>query len=135
MTKQLQTSLNECVRIRLCVAMAFMFAAGAYAVSAWGTDNATTTGTVVTLTQYSTSLNVPGETVLFSLSNQPTVACPYTSYFFISPSTVTDQQTRKNFLAILLSAKTTGAQIAVGYDSSGAFCDQGGIGVYLIQLM
>jgi hypothetical protein len=135
MVNQMRSSFNGHSRVRLCLGAILMFAAGISFMPAWGANNAEATGTVTILTQYSTSLNVPGETVLFSLSSQPSVACPYTSYFIISPSTVTDQQTRKNFLAMLLSAKTTGAQIEVGYDNSGAFCDQGGIGVYLIQML
>ena len=104
---------------------------------AWSTNNANVTGTIQNLFQYSTSLVgvSSGEQVYFSLSNQPTTACQSTAYFAISPATVTDAQTRKNFFAMLMYAKATGAQIQVAYDSTGAFCDQNSIGVYLINIV
>jgi hypothetical protein len=103
----------------------------------WSAPNASVTGTVQQFFQYAP--NMPGvgigEEVIFSLSNQPSTACTSTGFFAITPATVNDAQTRKNFFAMLLLAKSTGASIQVTYDSTGAYCDQNAIGVYLINLV
>jgi hypothetical protein len=104
---------------------------------AWSTPNASATGTVQQLFQYAP--NMPGvwigEEVFFSLSTQPSTACISSGFFAITSATVNDAQTRKNFFAMLLLAKSTGASIQVTYDSTGAYCDQNAIGVYLINLV
>lgn len=97
--------------------------------------NATVTGTIVYATQYAPSLGYTPETFAFVLSNQPTVSCAQYQYFVISPNTVTDAQTRKNFVAMVLMAKATGGQIEVAYDKTGGYCDQGFIGVYYVVAM
>ena len=101
---------------------------------AWSAPNASVTGTVQQLFQYAP--NMPGvgigEEVFFSLSNQPSTACISTGFFAITPATVNDAQTRKNFFAMLMMAKAIGA---VTYDSTGAYCDQNAVGVYLINLV
>jgi len=97
--------------------------------------NATVTGTATFVQQMSTSLWFTTESTAFGLSNQPNINCGGYQQFIITPSTVTDAQTRRNRIAILLAAKATGAQISVGYDSTGAFCDQGMAAVYLVTAM
>jgi hypothetical protein len=76
-----------------------------------------------------------GEEVFFSLSNQPSTACINGGFFAITSAAVNDAQTCKNFFAMLLLAKSTGASIQVPHDSTGAYCDQNAIGVYLINLV
>lgn len=88
------------------------------------------------VTQYSTSYGAyAAETLAFTITGQPTVSCAEFQYFVISPNTVTDAQTRKNLVALVLEAKATGGRIEVAYDSTGGFCDQGMIGVYYISEM
>lgn len=99
------------------------------------TYNATAVGTVLQVTQYSTSLAYSPETISFVISNQPSVSCAQFQYFVISPSTVTDAQTRKNLVALLLEAKATGGTVQVAYDSQGGFCDQGMIGIYYVTAL
>jgi len=103
---------------------------------AWSTNNANVTGTVLQLFQYSPALvNGQGEELFFNLTSQPATACQSTSYFGISPATVPDAQTRKNFFAMLMYAKATGSQVQVSFDSTGSFCDQNAIAVYVINLV
>ena len=106
-------------------------------IPARSAPNASVTGTVQQFFQYAP--NMPGvgvgEEVFFSLSNRPSTACISTGFFAITPATVNDAQTRKNFFAMLMLAKATGAQIQVTYDNTGAYCDQNAIGVYLINLV
>jgi hypothetical protein len=106
-----------------------------FSMSADATYNSTVTGTIATLTQYSTSLSYVPETFSFTISNQPTVSCGPFNYFVISPNSVTDAQTRKNMVASLLTAKAGGNQVEIAYDSTGGFCDQGMIAVYYIVVM
>jgi hypothetical protein len=104
--------------------------------SAHATYNATATGSVGTVQQIGTGLSYGPETVVFDLTNMPTATwCSGFHNFAISPSSVTDAQTRKNMIAMLLSAKATGAQIQVGFDNTGGFCDQGFMGIYFLQLL
>jgi hypothetical protein len=107
-----------------------------FSMSAYATYNATVVGTVVTVQQMSTSLQYTPETFTFTISTQPTVACGSGfNYFVVSPATVTDAQTRKNFLAMLLTAKAAGASVQVAYDSTGGFCDQGMTAVYYLVVL
>ena len=107
------------------------------AVGLWApalaTYNATVSGTINIVQQDAGVLNTP-ETTIFQLSTQPTVACPL-HYFAISPATVPDAQTRKDLVAAILTAKASGATLEVGYDSTGAYCDQGMVGVYWIEIL
>lgn len=123
-------------RISLRLA-AICLSIGIVATPARSAPNANVTGTVVSLFQYAP--NMPGvgigEEIFFNLSSQPSTSCISTSYFAISPATVNDAQTRRNFFAMLMLAKATGAQIQVTYDSTGAYCDQNGVGVYAINLV
>jgi len=106
-----------------------------WSLSAYATYNATVIGTITTLTQFGTALQFSPETVMFDLSNQPTIACPSGSHFVLSPTTIADAQTRKNMLAMLLHAKATGNQVAIAYDNTGSYCDQGYPAVYYIEEM
>jgi hypothetical protein len=95
------------------------------------------TGYVVMITQLSAAAGYTAETVEFRLDNQPSVAgcTPWTTTFSISPNTIPDAQTRKNMLALLLTAKTQGTAVEVRYDNAGSFCDGGAIGVYYIEVL
>lgn len=97
------------------------------------TYDATVTGPVDFVTQFAPALGYAPETLAFTVGNQPHVSCAQYQYFVISPNSVTDAQTRKNMMTIVLEAKATGGQIEVAYDSTGGFCDQGMIGVYFIS--
>jgi hypothetical protein len=98
--------------------------------------NATATGTVNFIQQMSPSMGT-AETFLFAISGQPTVTCGSGfHYFIVSPNSITDPQTRKNMLAILMLAKGTAATVVVGYDSAtapGNSCDQGYPVVYWLE--
>jgi len=73
-------------------------------------------------------------TLLFALSSQPTTGCSNNNYFEVSPSTVTDPESRRNIYATLLTARATGIQVAVSFDT-GAFCDTMGFpAIYSIFL-
>ena len=99
---------------------------------AGATYNATATGTVVYVMQDAPSMGYVPETFSFTITNQPSVSCATFQYFTISPNSITDAQTRKNMIALVLEAKATGGQIEVAYDNTGGFCDQHMIGVYYI---
>jgi hypothetical protein len=98
------------------------------------TYNATAVGTIGFLQQSSPSVGATPETFIFTISPQPTVSCGGFNYFIVSPNSVTDAQTRKNMIALLLTAKASGSQVEVAYDSTGGFCDQGMIAVYYITV-
>jgi len=97
--------------------------------------NASVTGHVVMITQLSAASGYAAETVEFRLDTQPTVTgcTPWTNTFSISPTTIPDAPTRRNMLAILLSARAQGTQVEIAYDSGGGFCDGGAIGVYFVE--
>src|SRR5690348_10763464 len=82
-------------------------------IPAHATYNATATGSVSVVQQMSTSLPYSPETVIFQLATGQPSACPGSggTYFVISPNSMTDAQTRKNTLAMLLMARATGASI------------------------
>jgi hypothetical protein len=107
-------------------------------IPAWGGNGQygfTLMGTVHIVQQNSTLQAGSPETILFSVDGQPTpLHCG--NYFVISPNSITDAQTRKNLVALLMMAKSTGNQIEVAYDSqSGTPCDQGMTPVYFIELL
>jgi hypothetical protein len=106
-----------------------------FSMSADATTYAVATGTVVNLQQTSTSYGYSPETIAFTLSTQPAALCGGFGNFIIAPTSVPDAQTRKNYLAMLLTAKATGIQLQVQYDSSGGFCDQGMTAVYYIIML
>jgi len=87
-------------------------------------------GTVVVVGPYGDQAG----TFIFSLSNQPTTGCSNNSYFEVSPTTVTDAESRRNIFATLLSAKLTGTRVDVVYDT-GSFCDTMGFpAIYSVAL-
>ena len=92
-------------------------------------------GTVTHIQQESPGLPSSPETFLFQISGQPTGLCGPFNFFIISPNSVTDAQTRKNMVAMVLIAKAMGSQITVAYDSTGASCDQQYPVVYYIQIL
>lgn len=83
----------------------------------------TATGTVVNLVVDSTAAGSAPEEISFQVSNMPNTGCPSGSWFFFTPTDVTDAQTRKNMVATLLAAKLSGASINVVY--SNTVCDAG----------
>jgi len=119
------------ISVSLLVALVTMPAFAGY--------NATVHGTVNYIQQMSTSLPPnTSETLIFALSGQPALSCGSGfNAFIISPASVTDAQTRKNMIALLMLAKSTGAQIYIGYDSASApgnSCDQGYPIVYWLEV-
>jgi hypothetical protein len=84
--------------------------------------NATIIGAVDFVQQIGPSVGYTAETITFRLDNQPT------------SHAVPDAQTLTNMLAILLTAKASGAQLQVAYDNTGGFCDHGMVGVYYLVL-
>jgi hypothetical protein len=90
----------------------------------------TITGTIVGLGVQSTE-QAPPEVVDIVLNvTPPTTGCPGgTAGFEFSPASVTDAQTRKNMLAVLLAAKVSGIAVKIVYDNAGAFCSVNGFAV------
>jgi hypothetical protein len=97
--------------------------------------NTTVTGTITNVSQFTAAQGLTAGTFGFQVSGQPNVtACGGRgSYFIVSSTSIPDAQTRTNIYALLLTAYTSGAQVEVGYDNTGGFCDQTGIGVYWIE--
>lgn len=91
---------------------------------AWAGWTSSVTGRVAEVRLFTPDI-VAAQTVWFSLANMPTTGCPNNGSFAFSPANVTDPQTLKNFVALLMSAQATGASVTVGYDS-GASCDPSG---------
>ena len=92
-------------------------------------------GTVGYLQQDTTNDGSSTETFQFTLSPQPTVSCGPFNRFLVSPQSIPDAQTRKNLLALLLTAKTAGLTLQVRYDPDGGHCDQGMIAVFYIVML
>jgi hypothetical protein len=102
------------------------------AVPAAAVWNAETTGTVVWVGMYAPDA-AAAQTVLFRLSNQPTTGCAANDAFSVSPATITDAQTLKNMVALVMAAKASGAPIMVAHDS-GSVCEPSGRPrVYFVQ--
>lgn len=91
------------------------------APAAWAAWTHSIVGTVVEV-RFFTPDQSPGQTVVFSLSSMPTTGCSNNNWFAMSTANITDPQVFKNFIAMLLAAKISGQQVAVGYDS-GTSCD------------
>jgi hypothetical protein len=92
--------------------------------------NAVITGTITTLGVQSTE-QAPPEVVDIVLNvRPPATGCPGgTAGFEFSPASVTDAQTRKNMLTLLLAAKMSGSNITIVYDNAGAYCSVNGFAV------
>jgi hypothetical protein len=89
--------------------------------TAWATWNAETTGSVEWVGMYAPDA-AGAQAVLFRLSNQPTTGCAANDAFSLSPASISDPQTLKNMVALVLAAKASGQPILVAHDS-GAACD------------
>lgn len=93
-------------------------------------------GTVSWVGQFSPTAGFAAESITFALTNQPTGLCSSGyNMFMISPASVPDAQSRKNMLAILLTAKASGAQVQVGYDNASGFCDQNVPAITYVQIL
>jgi hypothetical protein len=128
--------------MRKSIASAIVLALSSLACSA-PSHAATTyvTGTISGLYVYSNVINA-AETVLFVLSVGPiTTGCSNGSgsgnpTFSFDPADVSDAQSRKNMLAMLYAARTSGLPISVSYDNAGAHCDtQFGFAIPLVISM
>lgn len=100
--------------------------------SANAVNNASATGTITFLQQMGSSAGYQTETLIFAISSQPGSGICGKPYFVISPNSVTDAQMRKNYLAMILQAKSTGSTVQIGFDNLGGFCDQQFIGIYYL---
>lgn len=94
--------------------------------------NAETTGTVEWVGMYAPDA-LAAQTVIFRLSNQPTTTCAANDAFAMSPTTITDAQTLKNMVALVMAAKASGAPIKVAHDSGSACDPSGRPRVYFVQ--
>jgi hypothetical protein len=94
--------------------------------------NAETTGTVAWVGMYAPDA-AAAQTVLFRLSNQPTTGCAANDAFALSPASITDAQTLKNMVALVMAAKASGAPIMVAHDSGSACDTTGRPRVYFVQ--
>jgi len=88
-----------------------------------------TTGTVISV--FVSGVGVPAETVTFTMSFLPqTTGCtnPNTANqtFVFSPTDIPDAQTRKDMLALLMAARSSGIPLTVDWDNAGAHCDANG---------
>jgi hypothetical protein len=89
----------------------------------------TVSGTV-TLVIVNSTTSAPAETIDVKLSNMPAATgCTGNGYFEFNATSVTDAQTRKDMLAALYTARTTGDTITIVYDDAGAFCSTFGYAV------
>jgi hypothetical protein len=88
-----------------------------------------TAGTVVGL--FVSGAGSAPESVSFTMSFGPqTTGCSNSGgtnqVFVFNPTDITDAQTRKNMLALLMAARISGTPITVDWDTAGADCDAGG---------
>ena len=119
---------------RLCKGVV-LIAAITWSLASRATCNGTVIRTVSTFTQCGTALQFGPETVILDVANQPTIPCPQGSHLTLSPNSITDAQTRRKMLAVLLHAKATGSQLEVAYDNAGGYCDQAYAAVsYMVEM-
>jgi hypothetical protein len=119
--------------------MSFLRAAVAAATllvisTAGATYNTTVDGHVISLSQMTSEMGFTDGSIAFSLDGGPATPCVANGLggFIVSSNTVSSADARKNIMAILLSAKMAGTTVRVGYDSSGAYCDQNHWAVYWV---
>lgn len=105
---------------------------GLCATHTWAAWNAETTGSVEWVGMYSPDAAAV-QTVLFRLSNQPTTGCAANDAFALSPATITDAETLKRMVALVLAAKASGQPILVAHDSGAACEPTGRPRVYFLQ--
>ena len=86
-------------------------------------------GTVINV--FVSGVGSPAETITFAMSfaAQPT-GCTNPNQtaqtFVYTPTDITDAQTRKDMLTLLLAARTSGIPMTVDWDDAGAHCDASG---------
>jgi hypothetical protein len=92
--------------------------------------NRVLTGTLTSVL-VQTNLQVLPGTVTFHMSVVPSATgCPLNNGIFaFSATSVTDSDSRKGMLAVLLIAQAQGGPVTVVYDDAGAFCDPLGYAV------
>lgn len=88
-----------------------------------------TSGTVISV--FVGGVGSAAESVNFTMSFGPqTTGCTNTSptnqVFVFNATDITDGQTRKNMLALLLAARASGTPLTVDWDDAGAHCDANG---------
>ena len=88
-----------------------------------------TSGTVIGL--FVSGAGSAAESVNFTMSFGPqTTGCSNSGganqVFVFNPTDITDAQTRKNMLALLMAARISGTPLTVDWDNAGAYCDAGG---------
>jgi len=106
--------------------------------SAHATVRSITTTIVGFSTVAPNAFGVGAETTLFKISTLPTsTGCSggNNGWFAFSPTTITDAQTRKNFVANLLTAKSSSASVVLVFDDAGTTCDAFGYPVPLELIM
>ncbi len=114
--------------LTVLVSSGFVFCATP-AGAAW---NAERIGTIAWVGMYAPDA-AAAPTVIFGLSNQPTTGCAANDAFSLSPASITDAQTLKNMVALVMAAKASGASVKVAYDSGSACDSTGRPRVYYIQ--
>ena len=72
----------------------------------------------------------PAESVTFIMSFAPqTTGCTNAGggnqVFVFDPTTITDAQTRKDILALIMASRTSGVPLTVDWDDAGAHCAGG----------
>jgi hypothetical protein len=95
-----------------------------------GATNRAITVTLTNVLVQNQLLQLPG-TVTFQTSVVPAATgCPMNNGIFaFSATSVTDAESRRGMLAVLLAAQAQGAPIIVVYDDAGRFCDPLGYAV------
>lgn len=88
-----------------------------------------TSGTVISV--FVGGVGAPPESVSFTMSFGPqTTGCtnidPTNQVFFFNPTDISDAQTRKDMLSLLIAARASGIPLTVDWDDSGAHCDANG---------
>lgn len=86
-------------------------------------------GTVISV--FVLGVGSPAESVNFTMSFGPqTTGCtnqnPTNQVFAFTPTDITDPQTRRDMLSLLLAARATGTPLTVDWDNAGAYCDADG---------
>jgi hypothetical protein len=111
--------------------------AGSISILSMPSHAATTfmTGTVVSVFT-AAGIGTPAELVDFTMSfpNPVKTGCTGTSplnqqVFTFTPADVSDAQSRKNMLTMILAARTSGLPLTVVFDNAGAHCDATGFPV------
>jgi len=92
------------------------------------------TGTVTAL--FVSGAESPAESVSFTMSfGVQTTGCtnpaPTNQIFVFTPADISDAQTRKNMLALLMAARISATPVTVDWDNAGANCDATGFPVPL----